>query len=1362
MPTYYRYSGAPALSSFRAEKLLSRLQSVLGEIRQVIAQYVYFVETNKPLSELESTRLLALLSATPVDPLTMLDGETDFLVIPRLGTISPWSSKATDIAHNCGLSAVTRIERGILYQLSIDPTLALSQPNNGDCAVAISATTETAHLLTKHHTLTSLLHDPMTESLCDPTDIRHITQTMFTHPSPTPLCTVDVLALGKKALIDANEALGLALSAQEIDYLQEAFTKLHRNPTDAELMMFAQANSEHCRHKIFNANWIIDGAEQPHSLFNMIRETHRQNSDGVLSAYADNGAVLASSHADRFAADPETHTYSYQHEPIPIVIKVETHNHPTGISPFSGAATGSGGEIRDEAAVGRGARPKAGLVGFSLSNLCIPGFKQPWEIDYGKPDHMASALDIILEAPIGAASFNNEFGRPGLCGYFRTYEAHMINPHGAVRGYHKPIMIAGGLGNIRASHIQKRTLPISAKIIVIGGPAMLIGMGGGAASSLSSGAQKAEMDFASVQRSNPEMQRRCQELIESCCVLGEDNPILSIHDVGAGGLSNALPELLEGGGRGGVLQLRDIPCADAGLSPMEIWCNESQERYVLAIEEKDLARFAAIAERERCPYAVLGEATKQTELAVEDTALGHPPIHLPLSLLFGQTPKETRNVKHNFIEPVPFNIKQQTQTDVYPAPSKAAGIDLMEAATRVLRLPCVADKTFLITIGDRTVTGMVTRDQMVGPWQVPVSDVAVTANSYTGYQGEAMAMGERAPIALIHHAASARMAVGEAITNIAAAAIGDISNIKLSANWMAAADYPGESAGLYDAVQAIGLELCPALGICIPVGKDSLSMHTAWEQDGQKRSVTAPLSLVISAFAPVTDVRKTLTPELKSDVGDTALILIDVGEGCGALGGSALAQVYSQQGALPPDVESPTRLKQFFNAVQTLNQRDLLLAYHDRSDGGLFVTLCEMAFAGRTGITIELKPLGTDCPIEALFSEELGAVVQVRQSDVPQVLAHLATFDLSKYSYLIGRLNKHDELIFKLKDQTVLSESRTYFQRIWSETSYRIQSLRDHAGCAQQAYEASLASNTPGLNTVLTYDLNEDIAAPYNQQLSDSLLPPVGEGTRRGDEGGIRPKVAILREQGVNGHMEMAAAFDRAGFTAVDVHMTDILSGRVSLNAFVGLVAGGGFSYGDVLGAGQGWAKSILYHDAAREMFIEFFTRPDTFTLGACNGCQMFSQLKTLIPGAAHWPTFTRNQSEQFEARVSLLEIQPSPSIFFKGMEGSRIMVPSAHGEGQATFEKSTDAAQVLNRGFVSARYVNNHGEATEQYPANPNGSPLGIASLTSEDGRATIIMTHPERVFRAVQNSWYPKDWKEDAPTMRMFRNARVWAKNN
>ncbi len=1346
MPHYYRYTGAPALSSFRAEKLLSRLQSALGEIQQVTAQYVYFVEANDPLSALESTRLLALLGATSIypsplkfrgccqggpssshmknyapgthhldaypapsnpmgiDPLTMTSEGADFLVIPRLGTISPWSSKATDIAHNCGFDAISRIERGTVYQLN-------------------------AHASAKHPVIASLLHDPLTESLCDLKEIEQTTQTMFKHPSPAPLCTIDVLEQGKKnaktkALTDANAALGLALSATEIEYLQDAFTKLHRNPTDAELMMFAQANSEHCRHKIFNANWIIDGNNQPYSLFGMIRETHRQNSEGVLSAYADNGAVLASSKADRFFADPDTHTYRYQHESMPIVIKVETHNHPTGISPFAGAATGSGGEIRDEGAIGRGARPKAGLVGFSLSNLCIPGFKQPWEIDYGKPDHMASALDIILEAPIGAASFNNEFGRPGLCGYFRTYEAHMINPHGAVRGYHKPIMIAGGLGNIRASHVEKGILPPQAKIIVIGGPAMLIGMGGGAASSLSSGAQKAEMDFASVQRSNPEMQRRCQELIESCCALGEKNPIISIHDVGAGGLSNALPELLEGSGRGGVLQLRDIPSADASLSPMEIWCNEAQERYVLAIAEKDLALFAAIAERERCPYAVLGDATQKTELVVEDTLLNNNPINLPLSVLFGETPKETKHVKHNFIEPDPFNIEQ---------------IDLMEAATRVLRLPCVADKTFLITIGDRSVTGMVTRDQMVGPWQIPVSDVAVTANSYTGYQGEAMAMGERAPIALIHHAASARMAVGEAITNIAAAAIDKISHIKLSANWMAAADYPGESAGLYDAVQAIGLELCPDLGICIPVGKDSLSMHTAWEKDGQKHSVTAPLSLVISAFAPVTDVRKTLTPELRSDIGDTALILIDLGEGCGALGGSALAQVYSQQGGLPPDVGNPEKLKQFFNAIQMLNQQDLLLAYHDRSDGGLFVTLCEMAFAGRTGLTIDLQPLNTDAPIQALFSEELGAVIQVKQSDVPEVLAHLTTLGLSQCSYLMGRPNNHDQLIFNLADKTVLSESRTYFQRIWSETSYRIQSLRDHVDCAKQAYEASLESHAPGLNTILTYDLNDDIAAPLIAS-------------------GVKPKVVILREQGVNGHMEMAAAFDRAGFTAVDVHMTDILSGRVSLDSFVGLVAGGGFSYGDVLGAGQGWAKSILYHDAAREMFIRFFTRPDTFTLGACNGCQMLSQLKSLIPGAAHWPTFTRNKSEQFEARVSLLEIQPSPSIFFKGMEGCRIMVPSAHGEGRATFEKNTDAAAVLKRGLVSARYVSNQGQATEQYPANPNGSPLGIASLTSEDGRATIIMPHAERVFRAVQNSWHPKDWKEDAPTMRMFRNARVW----
>jgi phosphoribosylformylglycinamidine synthase len=974
--------------------------------------------------------------------------------------------------------------------------------------------------------------------------------------------------------------------------------------------------------------------------------------------------------------------------------------------------------------VGRGAVPKAGLAGFSVSNLNIPGLSQPWEMPYGKPKNIASALEIMLEAPIGAAAFNNEFGRPNICGYFRTYEVPMRNSHGAIRGYHKPIMIAGGLGNIRPQLVEKKELPVGTKLIVLGGPAMLIGIGGGAASSMASGAQTETLDFASVQRGNAEMQRRCQEVINACWSMGDENPILSIHDVGAGGLSNALPELLDASEKGGALSLREMPIAESGLSPMEIWCNEAQERYVLGIAAKDLPQFTALAERERCPFAVVGEATEKKDLVLEDDYFENTPVNLPMPVLFGSAPKLVRKVVHDDIEPLPFDIKK---------------IDLMEAAVRILQLPCVADKSFLITIGDRTVTGMIARDPMVGPWQVPVADVAVTANSYNGYMGEAMAMGERAPIALLHHAASARMAVGEAITNIAAAYIENIADIKLSANWMAAAGYPGEDAGLYDAVQAIGLELCPALGISIPVGKDSLSMRTVWEEDGKKKSVTAPMSLVISAFAKVSDIRKTLTPELKLNIGDTDLILIDLGDGNHGLGGSALAQVYQRQGSLPADIDNPTTLKQFFTAIQTLNRDNLIAAYHDRSDGGLFVTLCEMAFAAHVGLSIQLDAVGNHHPVEILFSEELGAVIQVRRVDTPRVMACLRMHDLGQCSDVIGTLNAEDRLNFSYQDKIVLDESRIYFQQKWSETSYRLQALRDNPACADQAFSHIADQEDPGLNVSLTFDLEQNVAAPYIKT-------------------NIRPKVAILREQGVNGHVEMAAVFDRAGFTAVDVHMTDILNGRVSLGEFKGLIAGGGFSYGDVLGAGRGWAQSILNHNQARDAFEAFFARPDTFTFGACNGCQMLSQLTAIIPGAEHWPLFLRNQSEQFEARFTLLNIEQTPSIFFQGMAGSRICMAVAHGEGRAAFNPGNTPEQVLKTGLVAARYVNNRGNATEQYPANPNGSPLGIASLTSTDGRATIIMPHPERVFRTVQNSWHPEGWQENAPTMRMFRNARVW----
>ncbi|HVV67846.1 MAG TPA: phosphoribosylformylglycinamidine synthase [Gammaproteobacteria bacterium] len=1332
----YCYTSAAALSSFRIQKILQQLQSFQSEIQQIDTHTVYLVETTNELNAAENNKLAALLQAfclgrleaqntqvlvaaggmdetgvsidhqPPPSPDSLEaqllnTQEVSCLVFPRLGTISPWSSKASDIIQNCGMSQVKRVERGIAYH--IHP--GFSQYHE-----------------VQRRQLAALLHDPMTESVFFNLAA---TSSLFDHQSPAPLREIDILNQGKSALTHANSILGLALSEAEIDYLFTSFQKLKRNPTDAELMMFAQANSEHCRHKIFNAAWVIDDRPEEHSLFAMIRHTYKQHPEGVLSAYQDNGAVLTGSQGERFFADPVRRTYQYHPEEIAIVIKVETHNHPTAISPFPGAATGAGGEIRDEGAVGRGAKPKAGLTGFSVSNLHIPGFSQPWEFAYGKAPNQASALEIMLEAPIGAASFNNEFGRPGLCGYFRTFEVHMKNAHGAVRGYHKPIMIAGGLGNIRIPDVAKQTFTPGTKLIVIGGPALLIGIGGGAASSAIAGTRQAELDFASVQRSNPEMQRRCQEVIDACWALGEHNPILSIHDVGAGGLSNAIPEILHGSDCGGVVDLRAIPSAESSLSPLEIWCNEAQERYVLAILEKDLAQFDALAQRERCPYAVVGEATKKTDLIVEDSRFNNQPVDLPLAVLFGNTPKLTREVKHDAIEPAKFHTQE---------------IDLLEAAKRVLQLPCVADKSFLITIGDRTVGGLTARDQMVGPWQIPVADVAVTASSYTGYTGEAMAIGERAPIALIHHAASALMAVGEAITNIAAAPIADISHIKLSANWMAASGYPGEDAGLYAAVQAVALELCPALGISIPVGKDSLSMRTVWEEEGgEQQSVISPLSLIVSAFAPVTDIRKVLTPQLRTDLGDTDLILIDLGAGCNALGGSALAQVYEQQGSVPPDVDDPEALKQFFNAIQKLNSENRLLAYHDRSDGGLFVTLCEMAFAGHTGITVNLDG-AAEQPLQALFTEELGAVIQVRRQNTEAVLAYLNTCThLAKHSRVIGTVNSSDTLEFYWQGQRVLAESRVYFQRLWSETSYRMQALRDNPACAEAAYARILDTKDPGLNVHLTFDLNENIVAPFIAKSA-------------------RPKVAILREQGVNSQYEMAAAFDRAGFTAVDVHMTDIMQGRVSLREFVGLAAGGGFSYGDVLGAGQGWAKTILYQPRARDEFAAFFARSDTFTLGACNGCQMLSQLKDIIPGSNHWPAFIRNRSEQFEARLSLVEIKTTPSIFFQGMAGSRLCMASSHGEGYAQFADANQAAQVLSQNLVPVCYVDHYGVATEQYPMNPNGSPLGIASLTTTDGRVTILMPHPERVFRTVQNSWHPEAWGEDGPTLRMFRNARVW----
>ncbi len=1297
-----RLRGGQALSAFRLQRLTETLSRRVPGITRVYAEFIHFADLERGLEPAQHAVLERLLryGAPAQEPPA---GGTQLLVVPRPGTISPWSSKATDIAHNCGLDSLRRLERGIVYTFAgkTGPVAGLDD-----------------HCL---NLIKPLLHDRMTEAVFTSLDEA---EGLFRQEAPAALASVDVLGGGRAALERANTELGLALAEDEIDYLVENFRLLGRNPTDVELMMFAQANSEHCRHKIFRADWIIDGQAQPHSLFAMIRNTHETHPGRVLSAYHDNSAVMSGWPASRFCPRPADGQYERLEEDVHILMKVETHNHPTAISPFPGAATGSGGEIRDEGATGRGSKPKAGLCGFSVSNLRLPDFPQPWEIDHGRPGRIVSALDIMLEGPIGAAAFNNEFGRPNLCGYFRTFEETVPGPDGPeVRGYHKPIMLAGGLGNIRAGHVHKADIPPGAQLIVLGGPAMLIGLGGGAASSMATGESQEDLDFASVQRGNPEMQRRCQEVIDRCWQMGEANPILSIHDVGAGGLSNALPELVHDSGRGGRFELRTVPCDDPGMSPMEIWCNESQERYVLAVRAEDLDTFRALCERERCPYAVIGEATEEQQLLLGDGHFDNTPIDMPLEVLLGKPPKMLRDVHHR-----PFH-KQDFETD---------GIDPMEAALRVLRLPAVADKSFLITIGDRTVTGLVARDQMVGPWQVPVSDVAVTLSDYSGYTGEAMAVGERTPLALLDHAASARMAVGEALTNLVAAPIGAMEDIVLSANWMAPAGHPGEDAGLYEAVHAVGIELCPALGIAIPVGKDSMSMKTVWREAGEERAVTAPLSLIVSAFARVSDARCTLTPQLRTDCGDTDLILIDLGKGRQRLGGSALAQVYKQIGHHAPDLDDPQAFKTFFGVIQDLNARGLLLAYHDRSDGGLFATACEMAFAGHCGITLSLDVLGED-PMAALFCEELGALIQVRHQDTDEVLAWLHDAGLGRHTHVLGAPNEEDHIVFRHGRRDWLAAERAVFRRAWAETSFHMQALRDNPDCARQQFDALLDTADPGLHAELVFDPAEDVAAPFIAS-------------------GKRPRVAVLREQGVNGQVEMAAAFDRAGFASVDVHMSDILAGRVTLDGFDGLVACGGFSYGDVLGAGEGWAKSILFHERTRDAFAAFFADSNRFALGVCNGCQMLSSLHELIPGTAHWPRFVRNASEQFEARLSLVEVLDSPSLFFAGMAGSRLPVAVAHGEGRAEFAAAQGAEQALTTGMAALRFVDNRGQATEAYPANPNGSPQGITGLCNDDGRVTIMMPHPERVFRTVQHSWHPADWDEDAPWMRLFRNARRW----
>ncbi|HEX8013404.1 MAG TPA: phosphoribosylformylglycinamidine synthase [Casimicrobiaceae bacterium] len=1281
--------GRNALSPFRISKLLSNLAGI--PISGLTADFWHFVRVERELTAAERATLERILTYGPHAAGHGEAGEL-FLAIPRPGTISPWASKATDIAHNCGLTAISRIERGIAYRVATRDGRALAGHERG--------------ALLPH------IHDRMTEAVFGSLDDA---ARLFRDFAPRPLEKIDLQRRGRAALEQANAALGLALSGDESDYLADHFGRAGRDPTDVELMMFAQANSEHCRHKIFNADWIVDGVRQPQSLFAMIRNTHALSPQGTIVAYADNAAVIEGAVARRFYPDAERR-YGAHAETTHILMKVETHNHPTAIAPFPGAATGAGGEIRDEGATGIGARPKAGLTGFTVSHLKIPALPQPWEVEHGKPGRIASALQIMLEGPIGGASFNNEFGRPNLLGYFRTFEQEVA---GEVRGYHKPIMLAGGIGNVAARDAHKRAIPDGALFVQLGGPGMLIGMGGGAASSMATGANTADLDFDSVQRGNAEIQRRAQEVIDRCWQLGEGNPILSIHDVGAGGLSNALPELAHHGGKGARIDLRAIPSEEPGMSPREIWCNEAQERYALAIRAESLGLFGAICERERCPFAVLGRATQEERLVVQDAVFGDTPVDMELSVLLGKPPKMLRDVAHLAREHAPF---------------AADSLDLRDAAYRLLQFPAVADKSFLVTIADRTVGGLCARDPMVGPWQVPVADVAVTLMDFDGYAGEAMAIGERTPLSLIDAPASGRIAVGEAITNLAAAGIRSLSEVKLSANWMAPAGHPGEDAALYDTVRAVALELCPALGVSIPVGKDSLSMRTTWRDGEAERAVTAPISLIVSAFARVPDARRVLTPLLRFDCGDTLLLLIDLGNGQNRLGGCALAQVYGRLGAVAPDLDEPEALKSFFAIVQSLHAQGRLLAYHDRSDGGLFAALSEMAFASRCGLSIALDEL-PGAPAAALFNEELGAVVQVRAGDRHDVVGAFEAGGLRCVA--IGEPVPGTRIRIAREGTTLLDESRLDLHRAWSSTTHALQRLRDNPEAADQEYERILDGADPGLSPRLTFDPAQDIAAPFLAR-------------------GARPRVAILREQGVNGQVEMAAAFDRAGFAAFDVHMTDIIAGRISLEGFRGIVAGGGFSYGDVLGAGEGWAKSILFNARAREQFAAFFARGDTFALGVCNGCQMMGNLTELIPGTEHWPHFVRNRSEQFEARLVQLAVERTPSLFFAGMEGSRIPVPLAHGEGYAEFR---DAAQLASaEALIALRFVDHRDEATEHYPYNPNGSPQGIAGLTTADGRFTILMPHPERAFRTVQMSWHPRDWGEDSPWMRMFRNARVW----
>jgi len=1279
--------GEPALSDFRKRKLERRIADISRAGGDFTANFVYLVESVNPLGRAEITRLQDLLYGELV---SSLESDGLLLVVPRLGTQSPWSSKATDIARRCGLNSVLRIERGLACHVPGSNRLAEDD----------------------HARLCNVLHDRMTQSVLVSLEAAH---ELFAHHEPRPLSRIPVSLQAGAALKAADRELGLAISDDEVNYLVDAFSELGRDPTDAELMMFAQANSEHCRHKIFNAQWQIDDEISEQTLFGMIRNTHACSPHGVLSAYHDNSAVIAGPQGERFIVDPGSGVYSWQAESLPFQIKVETHNHPTAISPFPGAATGSGGEIRDEAATGRGARPKAGLTGFSVSHLEIPGLDFPWRANSGKPDRIASSLEIMIEGPIGGASFNNEFGRPALCGYFRTFEQEV---GGTLWGYHKPIMIAGGMGSIREQHVEKLALVPGASVVVLGGPAMLIGLGGGAASSVGSGQSQEDLDYASVQRGNPEMQRRCQEVIDACSALGEQNPVLSIHDCGAGGLSNALPELLNDGGCGGELELRRIPSADSAMSPMEIWCNEAQERYVLAIEPGSIELFEAMCRRERCPFAVLGHATENRQLKVSDEWLDQDPVDMPLDVLLGKTPRMFRKAR-----------RQEFAGDDF----EPAEFHTREALRQVLRFPAVASKSFLITIGDRSVGGLVTRDQMVGPWQVPVADAAVALSGFHTVSAEAMAMGERTPLAVINGPASGRMAIAEAVSNIASAAIGQISDVRLSANWMAAAGEPGQDTSLFDTVRAVGMELCPELGIAIPVGKDSLSLKTVWRDETGERRMLAPVSLIVSAFAPVTDVNRTLTPQLDMTAGATRLLLIDLGNGRNRLGGSAFAQVHARYGRETPDLDSASQLRIFFDAIQSGNSQGLIRAYHDRSDGGLLTTVCEMAFSSHCGL--ELAPMVPARELNAfLFSEEPGAVIQVGENELDEMMALVESTGLGDIVHDLGCPVPGDRLRLVCAEEPVLDESLPELQKLWSETSHAVQRLRDNPECADQELEWLSDWRQSGINPALTFETSENPAAPMIAS-------------------GARPLVAVLREQGVNGHVEMAAAFDHAGFTSVDVHMSDLLEGRRSLDDFSGFVACGGFSYGDVLGAGRGWAKSILFQETLRKQFGKFLANGDKFALGVCNGCQMLSALRELIPGTGSWPDFVNNCSEQFEARLSLVQVEQSPSVFFRDMAGARIPVATAHGEGRAEFHGGTAPADL-----VALRYIDSDGDATEHYPENPNGSPEGITGLCNIDGRVTILMPHPERTLRTVNFSWAPEEWGDVSPWQRMFFNARQW----